>query len=151
MADLRKILSDLGAGEVRTYIQSGNAIFRGDLQTDQIANAIEDKFGFRPRCLTKSVEELTTCFHANPFSFDDPKEMHFFFCQSQPQIAAEELRAFANDVEEWSIGENVVYLKSPGGLSKSKLAQTLEKRLGVATTARNWNTVAKLLELAAVT
>ncbi len=144
MADLRSILQSLGAQDVQTYIQSGNAVFSGSLRAEDISTAVEKAFGFRPRCMVLSADTLRAATRANPFEVTDPKEMHLFFLERQPQIDPDTLSPDANGVERWHLGDKVFYLYSPGGLSKSKLAARLERRLGVAATARNWNTVTKL-------
>ncbi len=148
MADLRTILTDLGATDVQTYIQSGNAVFGGELSGDAISDAIEATFGFRPRCLVLSVDALKAAVAANPFTTSEPKEMHFYFCEARPDLDPRTLATDANNVEKWHLDGPIFYLLSPGGLSKSKLAPKLERRLGVAATARNWNTVTKLVAMA---
>jgi len=46
------------------------------------------------------------------------------------------------------VTDHAIYLHAPDGIGRSKLAAAMEKLAGVSATARNWNTVAKLLDLA---
>ena len=95
MADLRTLMGGSGAADVRTYIQSGNAVFRGDVSADKIGEAIEAKFGFRPRVLVMDGSDLVRAAAANPFEFDEAKEMHLYFCETQPDIDPTDLAADA--------------------------------------------------------
>jgi uncharacterized protein (DUF1697 family) len=74
------------------------------------------------------------------------KSLHFFFLASTP--AKPDLDALAklkSSSEEFKLGKNVFYLHAPDGIGRSKLAAKVEKALGVPATARNWNTVSKLM------
>jgi uncharacterized protein (DUF1697 family) len=96
MKELVALLAEEGFDEVRTYIQSGNVVFRGAGSTgaigEHILAAVARRFGFRPHLL--------------------------------------------------------LYVHAPQGIGRSRLAARAESLLGVAATARNWRTVARLLEMA---
>ena len=147
MADLRRILAELGASNPRTYIQSGNAVFEGMLSGDEIASAIETEFGFRPLCMVLGADELISAAQANPFDASEPKLVHLSFLEDQPTIDPETFTSDASSGEKWHLGNRVFYLHTPEGYAKSKLAEKLERRLGVAATARNWNTVSRLVDM----
>ena len=155
MAELRVLLTSLGYGDVRTYIQSGNCIFQSDAEPcvlqDQIAQAIEAQYGFRPAVLVMSADLMQAAVDASPFPEvpDDPKSLHLYFL-STPAEAADlaKLEALKIDSENYHLTNTVFYLNTPEGMARSKLGAGAEKALGVAATARNLNSVLKILELA---
>ncbi|MFF4266332.1 DUF1697 domain-containing protein [Streptomyces virginiae] len=160
MAELRSLLEGLGHGDVRTYLQSGNAVFSSVRQdpTDlarELEAAIEAHFGFRVACLVLDGTYLRGVAEACPFPAAEleGKQLHVTFCSEQPgpeRFAALDEAAYLP--EEYRIGDRVVYLHVPEGLGRSKLAEALAKPAvvkGLDVTTRNWNTVAKLVELTA--
>ena len=155
MEELREILAALGCENVRTYIQSGNAVFVSDSDRDaltsEIRSAIEKRFGFSPKILLLSSERLVEIAASNPFpeAEKNPKFLHVWFLADRPlNPDLVKLGNTKTNSEEFSLGEGAFYLYTPDGLGRSKLAGQVEKCLGVDVTARNWRTVVKLLELA---
>lgn len=151
MAELRSILSELGATNIETYIQSGNAVFNGTLTGPQISNAIENAKGFRRPCFVLTATTLKTLAAQSPFKAaeTEPKSLHLFFLLEPSQVDPAELTAAKSNQEQFVLTNQVLYLHSPGGLSASKLATNLDHRLGVITTGRNWATITKLLAMSA--
>lgn len=155
MKDLVRILEGMGFEDIRTYIQSGNAVFRSESKlppdcANAISNAVEHDFGFAPAVLLLDHEALLEADRRNPFPTDEGKFLHFFFLESEPgDPDLEALEALRAGSEQFRLDGKVFYLYTPGGFGKSKLAERAERSLGVAATARNYNTVAKLLEMAA--
>jgi uncharacterized protein (DUF1697 family) len=156
MQDLRNILAALACEDVRTYIQSGNAVFRSNddraLLSSRIEAEVNDKFGFTPTVLLLSVDDYQSILSANPFpdAVDNPKSLHVSFLSenpAEPNLTA--LDALKSSKENYALLENAFYLYAPDGIGRSKLAAQLEKCLGVPTTGRNWRTATKLAELAA--
>lgn len=152
MAELRAILEGLGAQDVATYIQSGNAVFRGEVSAEAIADGIERARGFRPRALVLSAEELVEVIAANPFAEEgaaEGKSVHAWFFEGEPTPLDGKVLALAAANERVEVIDKAAYLHAPDGIGRSKLAEKLEKALGVPATARNWRTVmaiAKLVE-----
>jgi uncharacterized protein (DUF1697 family) len=156
MADLVRLMEANGCADVRTYIQSGNVVFRSaasdpERLAKRIGGAIAKLRGFEPRVLVLTAAELERAAAANPFPEADrqPKHVHLFFLEAKPAKpdlkAIEELRAKS---ERFVLKGSVFYMHTPDGLGRSKLATRAERLLGVAATARNWNTVATLLDMA---
>ena len=152
MSQLRSALEALELRNVRTYIQSGNVIFdspgesRATL-TDRIARRIEKQHGFRPTLLILTRDELHDVVRSNPFinAIADAKTLHFYFLAAPPSDPnRERLDELRSPTEEYALTNLVFYLHAPGGIARSKLAANVEKQLGVAVTARNYRTVAKL-------
>ena len=155
MRDLVSNLETLGAEQVRTYIQSGNAVFRHDSRSPTklaktIGAAIRGSHGFEPRVLVLHVHDLERAIAANPFpeAEDEPKSLHLFFLASVPQAPdLEALQEIAGPDERFRLVGRVFYLHAPHGIGRSKLAARAEKALGVRATGRNWRTIGKIAEL----
>ena len=156
MVVLKELLGELGAGEVRTYIQSGNAVFAHVTTASRelaqaLEEAIENRQGFRPRALVLPLARLQEAAAANPFpqGTGDPKTLHLYFPATSPRAPRlENLKKLQNPTEEFALLEDVFYLYAPYGISRSRLAGQVESALGEPCTARNWRTVQKLLEMA---
>lgn len=150
MVELSDVLEGPGARDVRTYIQSGNVAYRGDLDQEDIADAIAAAKGFRPEVVVIPLESYGPVLAGNPFpeAEADPKALHLYFLAS-PSVAGEEAIAAAKGPgERFVLTERVLYLHTPGYLTGSKLAPRLEHLLGVAATGRNWRSAQKILEMA---
>ena len=150
MADLRALLDDLGYDEVETVLQSGNAGFRAPkVDAADIERAIRDRFGFDVRVLVRTGAELARVVEENPFTeaLEVPKNLHVWFLDREP--APLDLDADAIAPDRVALGKRELYVWYGDGMARSKLSRHLdEKKLGVAATARNWNTVLKLVALA---
>lgn len=153
MHELAGILKDMGYAEVRTYIQSGNVIFRSATKCSsqtgaEIASRIADSHGFEPKVLLLERSELETAITNNPFKAAAGKEMHFFFLDAEPrQPDLQKLTKLKSSSEGFKLLGTLFYLFAPDGIGRSKLAPAVERSLGVAVTARNLNTVNKLMSM----
>lgn len=157
MGDLRDALVASGCHEVRTYVQSGNAVLRAppdepaDALEARLAAAVSERTGGEVRAHVSTVDELRRTVEGNPFpeATSTPGSVHLFFLAGAPDAAAEErLLEVAAPSERFALRDDVLYLHAPDGIGRSKLAASAERRLGVAATARNWRTVTAVLELA---
>ena len=155
MADLVDILEGLGAQNVRTYIQSGNAVFQyKEVDTVKFAEAISlevnKKCGFAPKVLLLTAEDLDRVMDENPFPAPegDASTLHLGFLAAEPEnVDFEKLTALQAESEHYCLTPKVFYLYAPDGVGKSRLAAGAEKIIGVDMTDRNWNTVCKLKEM----
>jgi uncharacterized protein (DUF1697 family) len=158
MATLRSLLGDLGYPDVRTHLNSGNAVFTvpGRQQPATVANRIEaallDETGLTLRVVVRSRKELADVVARNPFAAEAPDPARFlvaFLAEPAPKARLRDIDAEALAPERFHLARRELYLWLPGGLQNSPMMKVLsDQKLGVATTARNWNTVTKLLELA---
>ncbi len=154
MTDLVSILEHLGYNDVRTYIQSGNVVFRstkkiGESVGSEISREILGTKGFAPKVLLLSIEQLQNAIRNNPFPTDDGKALHFFFLESHPQEPdLEQLNSRKVTSEEFQLIGKVCYLYAPNGIGRSKLAAAVEESIGVPVTARNWHTVSNIVAMA---
>jgi uncharacterized protein (DUF1697 family) len=153
MRDLVGILEGMGCENVKTYIQSGNAVFwTKKNQTKKIAEEISSKIlkshGFKPKVLLLGVSELEESIENNPFKTEEGKALHFFFLESTPiKPDLDGLVNVKSNSEEFNLNKNIFYLYAPDGVGRSKLAAKIEQALGVPVTARNWNTISKLIAM----
>lgn len=156
MKEFAAVFADVGCERIKTYIQSGNVVFchperaAAGLQ-NKITAQFEQDFGFRPAVTLIGIADYRRVVDDNPFpeAAQAPKTLHAFFLGEEakaPDLTT--IRKLKSDTETFAIHGKVFYLHAPEGIGRSKLAQRVEKLLGVATTARNWRTVEKLFELA---
>jgi uncharacterized protein (DUF1697 family) len=156
MKELVALLEGLGCRNVKTYIQSGNAVFESKVNntsqiSKQISAEIKKSRGFEPHVLLLRLEELEKAIASNPFSEGekDPKALHVGFLISTPKTPdLKTLEGLKANREEFKLLDNIFYLYAPEGIGRSKLAASSEKLLGVPLTDRNWGTVRKIMEMA---
>jgi uncharacterized protein (DUF1697 family) len=157
MAKLKSLFESLGLAPVKTHLNSGNVIFahmersRAKLSR-QIGTAIEAQFKFRPVVVLRSAAELKRIVAKNSFremADRDPSHLLLMALDGKPKAAKAALAEAYLGPEEIAVVGADAYITYPNGIGRSKLTNALlEKHLGVAGTARNWNTVAKVLEIA---
>jgi uncharacterized protein (DUF1697 family) len=144
-----------GFRSVRTYIQSGNVVFRSRsgapraLQA-RISRLMLEEFGFEPRVMVISGEELADAIRANPFpdASKDHKRLHLYFLAENPKNADLESLARVDAARErFALKGRVFYLYTPDGFADSVLRSRVERCLQVAATARNWRTANELLKM----
>jgi uncharacterized protein (DUF1697 family) len=156
MKELVALLEGIGSQKVRTYIQSGNAVFqsaeKNPLQLSiQIATEVKKRHGFEPYVLILELDAITRSMAKNPFpeAETDPASLHLGFLASTPKNPdLKKLDSLRKESERFYLIDNVFYLHVPEGVGRSKLAASIEKLLGVPMTDRNWRTVCKIKELA---
>ena len=156
MKELVNALKRLRCSNVKTYIQSGNAVFEsaesnGSKLADRIGKAIHSSHGFEPRVLILSYEEFQAAITGCPFqpTEEEYKTVHVFFLAelaTRPDL--EGMAAIKAKDEHYELKENVLYLHTPSGLGTARLAGRVERLLGVEATARNWRTVRRIFEMA---
>jgi uncharacterized protein (DUF1697 family) len=149
MARLHALLEELGYRDVRTYVNSGNVVFSGPRRSEKhLETAIAKTFGFDVPVVLRSRDELADIVQANPLRdiATDPAKHLVVFCSAE---ASTDLDPADFAPETFHVRGREVYLWMPGGIRDSPLAKLLaNKSLGAKSTARNWRTVEKLLELA---
>jgi uncharacterized protein (DUF1697 family) len=146
MGALRQLCLDQGFENVTTYIQSGNAIFSSALAAakcrELLAVALTKKVGKLVGVFLRTVKELEAIVQRNPFGQAAPNRVVVFFLdKTLPKQGFDRIHVPGCEVIEPSGRE--VFVHYPEGQGQSKL------RLPFAdlATARNLNTVSKLLEL----
>lgn len=153
-APLRAALTEAGFTGVATYINSGNAIVTSPIPAEEVAAQVAElcaqRFGFRKDIHLRSREEWSALVARNPFPWATaaPTTLHaaVLACDPEPGKIAM-LQALASEDERITVRDRVAYLHVPGGFGQSRLAARFDKGLGVPNTARNWNTVLRLMDL----
>ncbi|MCA1710399.1 MAG: DUF1697 domain-containing protein [Actinobacteria bacterium] len=143
MADLRSVLTDLGYGEVKTYLNSGNATFTSSRTPEaaDVEQGLRDRLGLDVRATLRTRPQLQAALDALPQDIAAMSYVLIAFLFDTP----------ISDLGDWHpdrvvLGDGVAYLGYTGPMHASKLQNAaLEKRLGVASTARTPATVRKLL------
>jgi uncharacterized protein (DUF1697 family) len=156
MAELQRMCEALGLGRVRTYIQSGNVLFESDEEREALRRRmeaqIEETFGFDVPVVLRTVDEMERIIADCPFApaEGDGKSLHVaLLADAPPQEGIDRLAAVDTGSDEYRVIGREVYLRYRQPSHKSKLTGALlEKKLGVAATARNWQTMTKLTALA---
>ncbi len=157
MAALVDTLEGLGARDVKTYVQSGNAVFHGPATVGRnvsrkLAQEIGRTHGFEPEVFVMGLDVVDEAMKNNPFPevVDDPKNLHVGFLVSKPgNPDLDTLKSIRKPTERYRLVGTTFYLHAPEGVARSKLATRAEKLLGVTMTVRNWRTVCKVRDLAA--
>jgi len=158
MDALRNLYQSLGLRQAQTFIQSGNVICTTktcDLAglAKHIEDAIERSFGFRCGVILRTASELRDAIARNPFAARpgiDPAKLLVTFLAADPDpLGRDKVLAMNAAPEELRIDGRQVYIYFPNGMARPKLPWALiGKTMKAPATARNWNTVRKLLEIA---
>jgi uncharacterized protein (DUF1697 family) len=154
--DFVAILETLELANIKTYIQTGNAVFQTTAKNAKglpvkIQAALKEHHGFTAEVVVLSLAELETAIANNPYpkADDNPKSLHLTFLTSKPEHPnSEALENVKAKSEAFNLIEKVFYFYAPEGVGRSKAFGKIEKCLGVSGTARNWRTTNKLLEIA---
>lgn len=157
MAELRALLEKLSYRNVETYIQSGNAVFdaRGTAAsvTKAVTTALEQHMGAPVGVIVRTHAELQRVMAGNPFAAEaaaDGARVHVAFLGGLAVPDAVEaldriVAQYPARRDRYHLAGDALYLHTPDGAGETKFTtKTLNRVLGVASTARNWNTVVKL-------
>ncbi len=153
MAELRVALSGAGLVDVRTYIQSGNVIAVSHLDhvaISQLAHdSIKQKIGADITVIVRAAEEIKHVLAGNPFPDADLSKLYYSLLSSPP--APKQLQDFLEiefAPDEIRVVDDTIYTLYATKLSDSKFTNNFfEKKLKVAATTRNFNTMTRLVEL----
>ena len=155
MEELRTLYKSLGFKNVKTYIQSGNVIFKTSILDtkviiDMVKSKINQEFGYEITIVIRTQEEMDKIVENNPYSNKDLSKVHvIFLLDNQLDYSTQELLKAKTDQEEFKIIGKEIYLYLPSGSGRTKLTNNFfERKLDVKSTTRNWRTVNKILEIA---
>jgi uncharacterized protein (DUF1697 family) len=158
MKDLAALFADAGCSDVRTYIQSGNVVFKASERVAAglpavIAKRITDGFGYQTPVVLRSAGQLAAVAAGNPFLERGlPEEMlHVLFLADVPEkLAVAGLDAERSPGDTFIVHGGEVFLHLPNGMGRTKLTNAyFDSKLATVSTARNWRTVLKLAEMTA--
>lgn len=153
---LQAALTEAGFRHVRTYIATGNVVLASELKAaairDRVAEIAKEKLGFDKAVIVRTRGEWSALAKQNPFpkAAEKPRTLHAFVLESTPSRALlEEIRAKGGGgPDEVAVRGKALYLHTPEGFGRSRMPMAVERALQARTTARNWNTVVKLKEMA---
>ena len=158
MESLRAVYQSLKLHDCQTFVQSGNVIFRTEERdlvqlARGIENAIERKFGFHSDVILRTAAEMRDVIARNPFAERpglDPKRFLVTFLTADPgKDARARLLELKTEPDELRANGRELYVYYPNGVGRPKLSWTaIEKVLKVSGTARNWNSITKMLAMA---
>lgn len=152
MSQLKVLFEELGHADVVTYIQSGNVAFRASrADAPAIEQRITEVFGLEVAVVLRTGAELVAAAAGNPFlaKAGETKRLYVVFLDKRPGAGAvEQLDPDRSPGDRFSLDGRDLYLDLATGAGRTKLTlDYFERKLGVKGTARNWNTVLKLVEL----
>ncbi len=155
MQDLCALFAELGFKDAKSLLQSGNVVFNGGARdTKKIEKLLEDatkkRLGVETDYFVRSAEQWKRIVAALPFekeAKEDPARLAAFVLKDSPPRGTEQkLNDAIKGCEYARVIGSCAYIVYPDGMGRSKLTNAVvEKALGVRGTARNWNTVLKLL------
>ncbi len=156
MKELVRLLEAEGLSDVKTYIASGNVVFRSDRDHDDLRTLIEGlvkaNFGFHSNLCLITLPHLEKVMNANPFKDYEHKgkAQHIFFFRAPPfGVDMEKLNSLLSETEAFSLTDEALYFYAPDGIGRSKFAEKMGQGLKADMTARNLNTVEALRDMAA--
>lgn len=157
MDALRSHCEGLKFENIQTYVQSGNLVFtckghKPERTARLVEDAIEKQHGFRPAVILRNAAEMREVIVRNPFAkrknLDPAKLAVIFFTDELTPDVRKQLEAIKVGPEELKAHPRELYIYFPDGMGRSKLPAAIERLMKKTGTARNWNTVTKLMEMA---
>ncbi len=158
MEKLVAACSACGLDSARTYIQSGNVVFKASKAapgalSKKLETQIVSDFGFSASVIVRTEKELEQIIAANPFlklRGADPEKLHVTFLAEAPAAdAIKKLQSLTLAPDQVRVADREIYFYFPNGVSGSSLwKHPLDRVLKIPVTMRNWNTVNALLALA---
>ena len=143
MADLRAFFEKLGFSDVKTLLASGNIVFRGRATETLLEQEAKKRMGLQTDFFLRSTEQWQAIVDGNPFARE---------AKNDPGRLVVAVFKGRGTPFEWAGPEIVraddtnAYIYYPNGQGRSKLTTAvLDKNFGTRCTARNWNTVLKIL------
>lgn len=155
MADFRAMLEALGHSDVKTLLNSGNAVFTStrrsaDKLADEIGAGLTERFGVTTPVVVKSAAELRAIVDGNPIvppEADHARFLVVFSMEPGRLKALKDLQPLLHPGERLNITAHAAYLHCANGLLDSRAGEALLGKAGKAVTTRNWGTVIKLAAL----
>jgi uncharacterized protein (DUF1697 family) len=159
MDALQRVYESLGFADVRTLLQSGNVVFRSTLDgrerlAQRIVQELERQLGLRIEVMLRTLAEVESIVERGPVlaARADPSKLLVMFLSSVPSAAAQAALLKWHKSKELpemlELRGPEIYLYYPNGVGRSKLTSAvIESKLDTWGTARNWNTLVKLVEI----
>jgi uncharacterized protein (DUF1697 family) len=159
MEDLEQMFTVLKLEQVKTYVQSGNVIFKSPESnvlrlTKTIEEKIKEVFHFSVPVLIRTADELQKVVTNNPWGPDQGIEAAYLYVTFLSGIPVQGDQTtdqeMTDKTDKYRIAGKEVYLFCPNGYAKTRFSnQFFERKFGIAATTRNWKTINTLLRMAA--
>jgi uncharacterized protein (DUF1697 family) len=158
MKELVAMFVKAGCGDVTTYIQSGNVVFRAEDKVvaglgGGIAKRVEERFGIRVPVVLRTAAEIDAAIRGNPFLEAGASEetLHVCFLAARPgKDLVAGLDPGRSSPDAFAVAGREIYMQLVNGAAKTKLTNAyFDSKLKTVSTMRNWRTVLKLAELLA--
>jgi uncharacterized protein (DUF1697 family) len=157
MSDLKALLAELGYEDIKTILNSGNAVVEttdsAAKAESRVCEAIASTLKLKIEVMARTHKELAAVVKADPLGKLATNPSHYavaFLRKAPPKNALDSLDPEAYAPECWKLVGRELFIWYANGQAKTKLVGTFwEKQLKMAATARNWNTVVKLRDLTA--
>ncbi len=158
MADFKELLDQLGYTDVRTLLNSGNAVFTSSARSapklaTAIAAEVEDPFGVTTPVIVKSAADVATIISGNPMPPPDDHHSRFLVAFGPSEAAVQALQplvSLARPPERLILTKHAAYLYCPEGILQSTVGEAMLGKAGKGVTTRNWDTVLKIHALLAL-
>jgi uncharacterized protein (DUF1697 family) len=160
MGVLKEIFEGVGFQNVRTYVQSGNVVFRAaeasPTDTSKILeSALKKKLGLTITVVVRTSVQMEMVLKGNPFlggtkpKAIDESKLHVTFLSDTPHSAGlHKLKSITSSPDQFLSSGEEIYLYCPNGYGRTKLSNNvIEKALESGATTRNWRTVNQLFEM----
>ncbi|MEV7397899.1 DUF1697 domain-containing protein [Aeromicrobium sp. NPDC092404] len=154
MAELREIATGLGATDVSTYIASGNLIAdvpgKGADFDRALEQALEQRYGWFREVISRTPAQVREALEAHPFEVTEPKFSYVTFLAERPTAdAIAKAETYETGDDRWQVIGTEMHIRYANGAGRPEMkAESIGRALKVPGTARNLNTVRKLIELA---
>ena len=159
MAALSDLYTKIGFRENKTYIQSGNVIFKAEEQADKkaigakIEQEILKTFGYDIPVIIRDIDEIKQLASSNPYilmpDFEPSKMAVIFLLNPATKAGIDKMKDISYPPDQYSISDREIFVYCPNGFGRTKLyTNFFESKMGVIGTARNWKTVSTLLTMA---
>ena|ERR1035438_2972098 len=155
MSELKAALEAHGFENVITYINSGNIILNSKENPaktrETFKSILVKQFSLNNELILKSQGELENILAYDPYSPDEDEKSKRLVAMLSGKMDKNKPSIFRDDknvTENFYLNDDVLYIYYANGAGKSKFTTSyIEKKLGIIATARNWNTLEKMLEL----
>lgn len=152
MADFKRLLEGAGFTDVKTLLNSGNAVFTSGVRSVNtlaatVAAEVERTFGVTTPVIVKSAAEIAAIIEGNPMP--PPDDVHSSFLvafgpDEQAVLSLAALLPLASAPERLVVMSHAAYLYCPEGILQSKVGEALLGKAGKGVTTRNWATLLKI-------
>jgi uncharacterized protein (DUF1697 family) len=153
MAELRELMTELGYGDVRTYLRTGNIVLSTSHDRTRLVSTVEEgikgHFGMPVPVVVRSRAQIGRIVAANPLPHGVAEPSKLFVAFLDQPLSAGAVDAVDPDdylPDEFRVSDAEVYFRCPDGLANSTLTPAFWKKVGAddKATVRNWNTVLML-------